>query len=174
MPAGRLCAFRPERIRRRCRLCWPRCAERHDRLSRRVEGLGGDAPNLRTAPPLRRRWLRASAACSISTQRSIWGGRPIRAKTYVSVLHAMLSVGLAAVRGLLTEEVSEAEFDVAHPQYTLSQSSSQPAQSRPSLLPPWRCSAVDRAGFTVALGTWWTREGSTLINAPSATTTAPA
>ncbi len=31
----------------------------------------------------------------------------------------MLWVGLAAVRGLLTEEVSEAEFDVAHPQYTL-------------------------------------------------------
>src|SRR5208282_6177368 len=39
------------------------------------------------------------------------GGRPIRAKTYVSVLHAMLWVGLAAVRGLLTEEVSEAEFE---------------------------------------------------------------
>ena len=48
-----------------------------------------------------------------------WGGRPIRAKTYVSVLHAILWVGLAAVRGLLTEEVSEAEFDVAHPEYTL-------------------------------------------------------
>ena len=31
----------------------------------------------------------------------------------------MLWVGLAAVRGLLTDEVSEAEFDVAHPQYTL-------------------------------------------------------
>ena len=45
---------------------------------------------------------------------SSWGGRPFRAKTYVSVLHAMLWVGLAAVRGLLTEEVSEAKFDVAH------------------------------------------------------------
>src|SRR5208282_6808990 len=57
--------------------------------------------------------------CLGSAEAVQWGGRPIRAKTYVSVLHAMLWVGLAAVRGLLTEEVSEAEFDVAHPQYTL-------------------------------------------------------
>src|SRR5208282_5568823 len=55
-------------------------------------------------------------SCATSPSR---GGRAFRAKTYVSVLHAMLWVGLAAVRGLLTEEVSEAEFDVAHPQYTL-------------------------------------------------------
>ena len=31
------------------------------------------------------------------TPSTYWGGRPIRAKTYVSVLHAMLWVGLAAV-----------------------------------------------------------------------------
>src|SRR5208337_3625134 len=61
----------------------------------------------------------ALGARARAREQAYRGGRPFRAKTYVSVLHAMLWVGLAAVRGLLTEEVSEAEFDVAHPQYTL-------------------------------------------------------
>ncbi len=34
--------------------------------------------------------------------RAIWGGRPISAKTYVSVLHAMSWVGLAAGYGIHT------------------------------------------------------------------------
>ncbi len=42
------------------------------------------------------------------------GGRPISAKTYASVLHAMSWVGLAAAGKPAAEECLKPEFGVAH------------------------------------------------------------
>ena len=48
--------------------------------------------------------LRSRCTRAKREPRAIWGGRPISAKTYVSVLHAMSRVGLAATSTPAVEE----------------------------------------------------------------------
>jgi len=65
---------------------------------------------------------------------AIWGGRPISAKTYVSVLHAMLCVGLAAARKCLAHQKHRRALCVLH------------AKSSPALAP--RFAACNTPGQT--------------------------
>ena len=52
--------------------------------------------------------------CNGRCRLPLRGRRPISAKTYVSVLHAMSWVGLAAAGEPAAEERLKAEFDVTH------------------------------------------------------------